>query len=262
MTDAGPPDRRTKSRYGRGEALLRQRLPKWLTPLRIYIITGYLVVLLLGVYGWEQITSAWRYFVTLLAPVAALFGALLALKLSVVVVSVVTLLSALLKVFFGFLMLVLKPGILKAIFIPQLVTLLGWFHRKSSRLQNYVKRAYDRCKLFSENVLNWWKRQNIVDKVLLSGFLIPLLVILFIVFILKRAIAIFAVKKATEQVVQKSTKFIIKNFHKIPLIGSIPALIGSATRKLTAREDRNDVVEDLKTLGQAFYVPEDQPEKQ
>lgn len=258
MTDSGLPNRKNGSLYSRIEQRFLQQLPPWLTPLRFRILLGYCIVILLGIYGWDQITSAWRYFVTLMAPVAALFGALLALKLSVVLMSVVTLMSALLKIFFGFLMMVLKPGILKAIFVPQLLTLLGWFHRKSARLQSYVRRIYDRCKSVTERIGAWWNRQNSIDKILLSGFLIPLLVILLIVFILKRAITMFAVKKATEQVVQKTTKFIIKNFHRIPLIGPLPALIANKTRTFTKRDDRDDVVEDLKSLGRELYVPDEQ----
>ncbi len=253
-TDSQPP--RRVSFLGRAEARVLQLLPGFITPLRFRILIGYLVVIVLGIYGWEQIASAWRYLATLLAPVAALLGALLALKLSVVFVSVVTLLSALLKVFFGFLMVVLKPGILKAIFIPQLVSLAGWFHRKSSRLQTYVKKIYDRIKGFSEKVIGWWKNQDAADKILLSGFLVPLLVILLIVFVVKRAITLFAVKKITEQVVQKTTKFVIKNFYRLPVIGGLPALVAARTRKLTVRNDREDVVNDFKSLGSEFYKPE------
>ena len=118
-TKAGRIKRPSIFRYLESRAL--NALPAFITPLRLRLLLGYLVVFVLGVYGWEQIASAWRYVITLLAPVTALLGALLALKLSVVVVSVFTLLSALFKLFFGFLTVVLKPGIFKAIFIPQLL---------------------------------------------------------------------------------------------------------------------------------------------
>ncbi|OED44632.1 hypothetical protein AB833_01185 [Chromatiales bacterium (ex Bugula neritina AB1)] len=242
--------------YRRMEGRLLQWFPAVITPLRFRILAGYLLVLLLGIYGWAQIASAWRYLITLLAPVATLLGALLALKLSVVFVSLFTLLSALVKVFLGFLMVVLKPGILKAIFVPQVVSLIGWVHRKSSWLQLRVKKFYEHVKAFADNILAWWKGQQAIDKILLSGFLVPLLIVLLIVFIVKRAIAIFAVKKFTEQVVQKTTKFVIKNFHRLPLIGGVPALLVASARKLTAKDDRVDLVNDLASLKEEIYKPD------
>lgn len=242
-----------KSLYGRFESRILERLPAYITPLRFRILVGYLIVLLLTIYGWEQLAAAWRYLLTLLAPAFALLGALMALKLGVVFVSLFTLLVALLKFFFGFLVVVLKPGILKAIFIPQLLTLASWIHRKSARLQDLFKAFYGTIKSQATRLMDWWKAQHTVDKLLLSGFLVPLLTVLLLVFIIERAVAIFAVKKISEQVVQKTTKFAIQHFHKIPIIGSIPGKIADATRKLTAKEDREDVVKDFKDLGHEIY---------
>jgi len=73
--------------YRRLEAWLLSFLPNFITPLRIRIFLGYIVVGLLGFYGWDQIAAAWRYTATLLAPVAALVGAVFALKISAVLVS-------------------------------------------------------------------------------------------------------------------------------------------------------------------------------
>lgn len=246
---------RKTSFYRRVEARILRALPAVVTPLRFRILLGYLVVLLLGIYGWEQITSAWRYVATLLAPVAALLGALLALKVSVVLVSLVTLFSAMVKLFIGFLMVVIKPGILKAIFIPQLLSLVSWFHRKSSRVQVWAKKFYNSAKKLSDSVIGWWRAQTMVDKILLSGFLIPLLLVVLIVFVVKRAIAIFAFKKITEQVVQKSTKFIIANFYRLPLVGGIPGIVAARTRKLTSKDDRTIVADDFRELGREFYEP-------
>ena len=246
-----------QSLFRRMEARLLSIFPRFVTPLRFRIVLGYLAVVILGIYGWEQIATAWRYLVTLMAPVAALLGALIALKISVVFVSLVTLMSALVKLFIGFLMVVIKPGVLKAIFIPQLMALVSWFHRKSSRLQDWVRKVYDRVKALSDGVLGWWKRQSLTDKLLLSGFLIPLLLLLLIVFVIKRAIAIFAFKKLTEQIVQRTTKFVLKNFYRLPVVGGMPAYIAATTRKLTLRDDRTIVVDDLKELGREFYDPKE-----
>lgn len=248
--------------YGRAEARVLNKLPSFITPLRFRILLGYLVVLLLTIYGWEHLAAAWRYFLTLLAPAAAMLGALMALKLSVVFVSLFTLIVAVVKFFFGFLMMVLKPGILKAIFIPQLLTLAAWIHRKSEGLQNLFKKLYTYIKSQINRLMDWWRAQSKIDKLLLSGFLIPLLTILLVVFIIERAVAIFAVKKISEQVVQKTTKFVIQNFHKLPIIGGIPSKIADATRRLTSKEDREDVVEDFKHLGQEIYDPEDKEHNQ
>ncbi len=241
--------------YSRIETRILRALPPVVTPLRFRILVGYVLVLLLGIYGWEQISSAWRYVATLLAPVAALLGALLALKVSVVLVSLITLFSAIVKLFIGFLMVVIKPGILKAIFIPQLLALVSWFHRKSSRVQAWAKKFYNKAIALSEAVVGWWRAQTMADKALLSGFLIPLLLVVLVVFVVKRAIAIFAFKKITEQVVQKSTKFVIRNFYRIPVIGSIPGVVVARARKLTYKDDRNIVADDLKELGREFYEP-------
>ncbi len=257
MPDSDEVQTSRTSLYGRLEAHVLQRLPRFITPLRLRILVGYLIVFLLALYGWEQLESAWRYFLTLLAPAFALLGALMALKLSVVFFSLFTLLVAMLKFFFGFLMVVLKPGILKAIFVPQLLSLAAWVHRKSSRLQNLFKKFYQYIKSVAARLMEWWRAQQTVDKLLLSGFLVPLLTILLLVFILERAVSLFAVKKFSEQVVQKTTKFAIENFHKLPVIGGIPAKIAEATRKLTAKEDREDVVEDFKHLGHEIYDPDE-----
>lgn len=257
MADSDNPKETKKSLYGRAESRVLQRLPAYITPLRFRILVGYLIVLLLTIYGWEQLAAAWRYLLTLLAPAFALLGALMALKLGVVFVSLFTLLVALLKFFFGFLVVVLKPGILKAIFIPQLLSLVSWIHRKSARLQELFKTLYSTIKSQATRLMDWWKAQHTVDKMLLSGFLIPLLTVLLLVFIIERAVAIFAVKKISEQVVQKTTKFVIQHFHKVPIVGSIPSKIAHATRKLTAKADREDVVKDFKDLGHEIYQSEE-----
>ena len=257
MTNSDQPQERKKTLYGRLESRALEKLPSFISPLRFRILVGYLIVLLLTIYGWEQLAAAWRYLLTLLAPAFALLGALMALKLGVVFVSLFTLIVALLKFFFGFLVVVLKPGILKAIFIPQLLSLASWVHRKSARLQDLFKTFYNYIKSLATRLMDWWRAQHTVDKLLLSGFLIPLLTVLLLVFIIERAVAIFAVKKFSEQVVQKSTKFVIQHFHKIPVVGSIPSKIANATRKLTAKEDREDVVQDFKDLGHEIYEPDE-----
>ena len=244
-----------RSAYTKAEHFIVGILPAFVTPLRLRILLGYTAVLLLGIFGWEQLASAWRYLATLLAPVTALIGALFALKLSVVIVSIVTLIISAIKMFFGYLAMVLKPGILKAIFIPQLVSLAGWIHRRSARLQLWVRRGYDRLRVGLDATVAWWKNQNRLDKLLLSGFLVPLLILVLVVFFIERATAIFAVKKITEQVVQRITKFVIKHFHRAPLIGGIPAAVASRTRKMTRKNDREDVVADMKNLGGEFYGP-------
>lgn len=261
MVNPDPSSDQSLPFYRRVESRLLRLLPAFFTPLRFRILLGYLIVLVLAIYGWEQIASAWRYLLTLLAPAFALLGALVALKIGVVIVSLFTLLIALLKFFFSFLMVVLKPGILKAIFIPQIMSLVSWVHRKSARLQRIFRKFYEQFKITADRVLHWWGQQQKIDKILLSGFLIPLLIILVVVFILERATAIFAIKKLTEQVVQKSTKFIIKNFHKVPVVGGVPTAIAKNTRKLTVKQDRKDVVDDFKSLGNELYHPEDDDQK-
>jgi len=247
--EENPEETPQRSRYLRLEDKLLKILPAFLlpflTPLRLRVFFGYLLVLLLTIYGWEQLATAWRYLVTLLAPATSIIGALFTLKLSVVFVSVFTLLVSLSKVLFGFLVVVLKPGILKAIFAT-------WVHDKSERLQDAVKRVYELGKDRVERMLDWWREQTLLDKVLLSGFLVPFLVVVFLAFVIKRAIAIFAVKKITEQLVQRTTKLVIRNFHKIPLLGGLPLMLGNTARKFTRKSDREDVVDDLKTLGREW----------
>lgn len=258
-SENNPPGKSDKAQnpYLRIESRLLQALPFSLSPLRFRIALGYFAVILLAAYGWEQIATAWRYLITLLAPAAAVIGALFALKLSVVVTAVLTLLISLVKVLFSFLVVVLKPGILKAIFVPQLFAFAGWIHDKSERLQHYVRQVYDAGKERVQRVLDWWEEQHVIDKILLSGFLVPLLFIVLVVFIIKRAITIFAVKKLTEQIVQRTTKLFLKNFYKLPLIGAIPGVAAAQTRKLTKKADRVDVVNDLKTLGRELNPEEE-----
>ena len=246
-----------KSLYGRLESRALEKLPAFISPLRFRIMMGYLLVFLLTIYGWEQLAAAWRYLLALLAPAIALLGALMALKLGLVFVTLLTLIVSLLKFFFGFLIVVLKPGILKAILIPQLLSLAAWIHRKSARVQDLIKKLYSYFKSLLSRRMEWWKSQHTLDKLLMSGFLIPLLTVLLLLFIIERAVAIFAVKKISEQIVQKTTKFVIQHFHKLPIIGSVPAKIVNLTRKLTVKKDREDVANDFKDLGYEIYPSQD-----
>lgn len=248
MTEQPGPAQQHANFIIRTEQQLLRYLPAFVTPLRLRIAAGYCVVVIVGFLAWEHVESAWRYFVALLAPIGALLGAVLALKLSVVVVSLFTLLSSLIKVFSGFLMVVLKPGILKAIFMPPLMALVKWIHKQSSMLQHLASRLYERAIDVAKSILRWWQKQNLIDKALLSSFLIPLLVIIFVVFLIERATASFAVKKITEQIVQKTTKFMIKQVHRLPLVTGISDYVAARAKRLTRQEDREDLAYDLKNL--------------
>ncbi len=244
---------RDRSWYLRLEQAVIKKLPAVITPLRFRIFLGYLSVTIIGIGAWDYLESAWFYVAAILAPVGALLGAILALKLSVVVVTVFTLLTSLIKFFSGFVVMVLKPGILKAILMPPLISLLKWIHQKSTRLQNWVHSIYERGKTVSATILRWWQQQHVLDKTLLFGFLIPLLVIVVVIFIIQRTTAVFAVKKLSEQIVQRTTKFFIRNFHRIPLIGSLPVFVTNKARQWTRLEDREDVIFDFKNLGREIF---------
>ena len=53
------------SAYTKAERFIVGFLPAFITPLRLRILLGYTAVVLLGIFGWEQLASAWRYLVTL-----------------------------------------------------------------------------------------------------------------------------------------------------------------------------------------------------
>lgn len=254
MIDNRDPNSARATGYQRLERAVLKRLPPAVTALRLRILAGYLIIAVTGFLWWRHIESAWQYLLAMLVPIGTLLGALLALKLGVVVVTLFTLITSLFKVFAGFLMLVLKPGILKAIFIPPLKTLVRWIHRKSATLQLFANGLYERLKLSVKHILQWWQSQHLIDKVLMSGFLIPLLIVVLVVFLIERAIAVFAIKKLTEQVVQLSTRLVIRNFHRIPLIGALPARFVTQLRQLTLEEDRKDLATDFRKLGDELSV--------
>ena len=241
------------SAYQRLVQKLLKRFPAAITPLRLKILIGYTLVVAIGLLTWDHIESAWRYLAALLAPIGALLGALLALKLGVVLMSLFTLLTSIFKVFSGFLMVVIKPGVLKAIVVPPLMSLIKWLHSKSARLQHWVDRIYESAKGILKTIIEWWSSQSLLDKLLLSGFLIPVLLIIVVLFLVQRATAVFAGKKLAEQIVQRTTKFFIKQFHRIPIVGNIPGRLSAQGKKLTRAEDRKDLAQVLKNLGGEIY---------
>jgi hypothetical protein len=242
---------------------------KSMSLLRWIILIGYLAVIASAIYGWDEIVAVWQFIATLLTPVLAFLSALLALKISAVIMAIVTLVVALLKVLLGFVGMVFGTGVAKALLIPQLLTGLGWIHKKSERIQAVVGRIYDWGKGKVISVYEWWERQNLLDKILLSGFLIPLFIVIVIIFVLRQATFLFVIKKFVEQLVQKTTKAVAKNFHRIPVIGGVPAALATGFQKVATSDGRKEIMrrfvddtkevfDDVDSLRKEVYVTEEE----
>lgn len=242
---------------------------KYMSLLRWTILLGYLTVITSAIYGWDEIIAVWQFVATLLTPVIAFLSALIALKVGAVVVAILTMVISLVKVLLGLVGMVLGTGIAKAIFIPQILTGLGWIHEKSERVQAIVGKGYDWGKVRVTRIFGWWKRQNLLDKILLSGFLIPLFAVIVIIFVLRQATFLFIVKKGVEQIVQKTTKAVTKNFHRIPVIGGIPVLITSSFKRVATSDgrkeimrrfiaDSKEVIDDMTYLRREMYETEEE----
>jgi len=210
----------------------------FMTPLRWKIAAGYLVFILVTLMLWKDLAYGWSVLMTLLAPVFTFFAALLALKFSVVLTALATFLVAFLNWAVSLLIAVSKMGIIKGLFLPWLLAGLQWMHGKSAFLQKWVGRIYLKGKNWGTRVFNWWQSKNKVDRVLLLGFLGPLILVVSFAVLLKRFVYVFISKKAAEQVVQKATKATVKNFNKIPVIGKVPNQIKSKATEIKTQRDK------------------------
>ena len=223
-----------------------------MSPLRWKILAGYVLFALSTIFLWKDLTNGWALLMTFIAPVSAFFAALLALKFGVAVAALGTVLLLFLKGAVGMLIAVSKVGIIKGLFLPWLLSGIQWLHRKSEFLQTWVARVFHRGKAFANRIYTWWKARNTIDKLLLLGFLGPLILVISFAVLIKRFVYIFISKKAAEQVVQNATKVSVKYFHKLPLIGQVPARIKSRAKELQVQRDRK--IE--KIQGEANQNPE------
>jgi hypothetical protein len=190
------------------------------------------------VFLWKDLTTGWTLLMTFIAPVSAFFAALLAVEFGVAVAALGTVLLLFLKGAVGLLIAVSKVGVIKGLFLPWLLSGIQWLHRKSEFLQTWVARVFHRGKAFANSIYAWWKARNTIDKILLLGFLGPLILVISFTVLIKRFVYIFISKKAAEQVVQNVTKVSVKYFHKLPLVGQMPARIKSSAKQLQIQRDR------------------------
>ncbi len=193
----------------------------FMTPLRWKIAAGYLIFAIVTALLWKELATGWSFVMTLLAPVFAFFAALIALKFGVVLTALGTFLLVFLSSALNIIIGVSKMGIIKGLFLPWLLAGLHWLHRKSEFLQIWVERIYTKAKSWGQSVFEWWQARNKLDRILLLGFLGPLIIVVVFTLLLKRFVYMFISKKAAEQVVQRATKATVKNFHKIPVIGDV-----------------------------------------
>lgn len=209
----------------------------FMTPLRWKIAVGYFIFALITIYLWQDLATGWSVLMTFLAPVSAFFAALIALQFSVVLVALTTFLVVFLKSAVSMLIAVSKMGIIKGLFLPWILAGLQWLHKKNSFLQKWVEKIYTRGKEIAEKLFSWWKSKNTIDRILLLGFLGPLILVISFAVLLKRFVYVFISKKAAEQVVQKATKATVKNFHKIPVVGAVPEKIKARATDIKKERD-------------------------
>lgn len=211
---------------------------KFMTPLRWKILAGYGVFALITVVLWKDLLSGWSLLMTFLSPVFAFFAALIALKFGVVLTALGTFLLAFASAAIGMLIAVSKMGIIKGLFLPWLLAGLQWMHRKSTFLQFWVARIYKHGKAFGERIFNWWQEKNRVDKILLLGFVGPLVLVVTFALLIKRFVYMFVSKKAAEQVVQRATKATVKNINKIPMVYKVQDSVKSRAVALKQERDK------------------------
>ena len=208
-----------------------------MTPLRWKIAVGYLVAFVVTFILRHELESGWSLFMTFLAPLSAFISALVALKFGVVLAALTTFLIVSLQGLLGLVIAVSKMGVIKGLFLPWLMAGLHWLHRRSRFLQKWVSVAYEKGKSIAERLYGWWSDKLLIDKILLAGFLGPLVVIVLFAVLLKRFVYMFISKKAAEQLVQKLTKATVNNFHKIPVVGKAPELVKNKVGELKKKSD-------------------------
>lgn len=210
-----------------------------MTPLRWKIAVGYLMAIIVTYVLRQELENGWSLFMTFLAPLSAFLSALVALKFGVVIAALGTFLIISLQGLLGLVIAVSKMGVIKGLFLPWLMAGLQWMHRKSEFVQKWVTRAYEKGEVTATSLYDWWSSKLLIDKILLAGFLGPLVAIVLFAVLLKRFVYMFISKKAAEQLVQKITKASVSNFHKIPLIGKAPEQVKKKVVELRKKADSN-----------------------
>lgn len=209
-----------------------------MTPLRWKIAVGYALFLAITIFLWKDLISGWALLMSFLAPVTAFFAALIALKFSVVIASLGAFLLIFLSSAVSTLIAVSKMGIIKGLFLPWLLAGLQWLHKKNDFLQRWVSTIYTRGKHLAETVFSWWQSKHIIDKILLLGFLGPLILVVAFAVLIKRFVYIFISKKAAEQIVQRTTKALVGHFHRVPVLGKVPEKLKNRARSIRDERDR------------------------
>ena len=211
---------------------------KIMSPLRWKILAGYALFAAITVFLWKDLATGVTLIMTVLTPISAFFAALLALNFGVAIAALGTLFLVFLKSAIGLLIAVSKVGIIKGLFLPWLLSGLQWLHKKSEFLQKWIGKAFRRGKTIANNLYSWWKSQHVIDRFLLMGFLGPLILVISFAIVVQRFVYLFISKKAAEQLVQKTTKGVVRYFHKIPVIGKIPAILAAKADNLKIERDR------------------------
>lgn len=203
-----------------------------MTPLRWKIAAGYVAAIVLTYLLRHELESGWSVFMTFLAPVFTFVSALIALKFGVVITALGTFVIAFLQGLLGLIIAVSKVGIIKGLFLPWLLAGLQWMHRKSEFTQKWVARVYEKGKGIAEDVFQWWSERALIDKILLAGFLGPLILVVLFAVLLKRFVYLFISKKAVEQLVQKATKKAVGQINKIPVVSEAPTVAKKKIQQL------------------------------
>lgn len=208
-----------------------------MTPLRWVILAGYVIAALVTWLLWEDLASGWKTLGTAMAPLMAFFAALFALKLTVVLTAVGSFLLIFLQGFVGILIAVSKIGVIKGLLLPWLLAGIKWLHRQSQLVQKVVAAAFSKGQELADQCYQWWMRQNFVDRLLMLGFVAPLILVVALAVLLKRIVYLFLSEKAVEQLVQRITKAVVGHFHRIPLLGKLPVWIMARWREVAAARD-------------------------
>jgi len=210
---------------------------RFMTPLRWKIALGYFAAFVVTYVLRHELESGWSVFMTFLAPLFTFLSALIALKFGVVITALGSFIIVFLQGLLGLIIAVSKIGIIKGLFLPWLMTGLHWLHRKSEFLQKWVAKIYEKGKKLAQRLYQWWSEKSLIDKILLAGFLGPLIFVVVFAVLLKRFVYLFISKKAAEQLVQKATKATVSNFHKIPVVGKAPTTVKEKVLELKQSRD-------------------------
>lgn len=201
------------------------------TPLRLTIAVGYVAFALVTVLFWQDIVNGWSLVMALATPVCTFLTALVALKVGTMLMALMSFLLACLSGAVTALITVSKLGVFKGVFFPWALSGIRWLCQKHRVLQSWVGNLYAKAKAIGRRIYSWWKSKPWIDRILLLGFIGPLIVVVSFVLLFKRTVYRFV----SYPMVSTLVKTVINDLKRLSII----RLIGQGFENVKGRVGHN-----------------------